>query len=649
MSRARPLALALSLAAAAAGCRSERDGFDSPLAEVRAAAVGAVAARRDEADAPLLLVAAQDPSPLVRKAVAGAHAARGGPRAVEALGALVADGDAEVVAAAARALSSMPSDRRVPLLLADAFWRVPGAARAEIASAIEATGGSLQEAVALEARAAWDRNVAALERGAGAAERAGAAEELGRSGRSEAVHLLAPLLEAYRREEPRVVAAAARGLGATGDASARPALEALLEESGDAALAEAAAEALGTLGDPAAAPALAQAAASGPSRLSAAALEALARLPLAPAVALAACQLALHASDPEVAKKAAAQARVREGECPHRPFLARLARRGLDALATLGALSDLRLTPDAAEDAAGRILPLLKSGEPSVRIAAARALGRLGSGRAALAVARRAGEVGARLDAARRRSSGQSEVDGADAQELGALLSALSQLEHDRLVEIAGARLGDPSEVVRAAAVDALAALGRGEVARIAAALADPAQRVRVTAASALGRIGPSAATVLARAAEAADLRDAAWCAAIARALGETGSPEAVPALVRLAASPCAPASAAALGRIGTRDATAALVDLLRRPALSGRAEAIEALGALEADGAGPALVTELASDRAELRAAAARALGRIRHQGAGSRLEALRSDYDAGVRRAAVEALAKLPARGGR
>jgi len=648
LARARALhaAAAAIVAAAALACRPSRDAIASPDPERRAAAVASLAGSRNEADTPALLVAQDDPSALVRKAAAGTFAARGGPTSVEALGKLVNDPDPEVAAAAARGLSALPSERRARELLVAAFPAGGAVARAEIAAALQALGGSLREAVELEARLTWERNVLALARGT-PAERAGAADELGRSGRAEAVRLLAPLLEPERAEDPRVVAAAARALGVAGDRAARPVLEALLEEASSAALAEAAAEALGALGDPASSGALARAGAGGAGRLGAAAVDALIALPQAPEVALALCQLALQSPDPGVAARAAAQARAREGECPERPLLARLSRRGGDAVAALAALAERRLVAGALDAAAARIQPLLAAPEAALRVAAARALGRMGAVKSAPALARRAADSAERLSRARAGPAAPAAAAAgpAAAEELAAVLVALARLRADGAGALAAARLGDLDEALRVAAVEALGELGRDEASRIAAALADPSLRVRAAAVAALGRAGPPAVPALARAAAAAGPADPELCSALARALGDSGSPEAVPALTALAQGPAAAAAAAALGRIGTKDATASLADLLARPTLAGRAEALDALGALGATEAGAAVAAELTSDRPEVRAAAARAAGRLHHDPAAARLEALHSDYDGQVRRVAVEALAKLPA----
>ncbi len=641
MNRCRHRAV-LTLLAVAFACRPARDEISSPDPECRAAAVARLATSRVEADLPALLVAQDDPSALVRKAAAGAFAARGGPAAVEALGKLVCDSDSEVACAAARALSALPSERRAKEVLVAAYSRGGPAARAEIATALRAVGGSLREAVELEARETWERNVLAFERGT-PAERAGAAEELGRSGRAEAVRLLVPLLEPERHQDRRVVAAAARALGTAGDRSARTALETLLKKAPDAALAESAAEALGALADPAAADALASVGEKGSERLAAAAARALAVLPQTPEVATALCSLAHRAQDPGVAARAAAQVRNRGSECPSGPLLSRLARRGADTMPAVAALGYLRLRPDALAVASEHVQRLLPSTDPALRTAAIRALGRMGAAKATPALARRAADAAKRLDRARKDGVSTAVRDAAD--ELAAALVAVARLRAEGAAALARARLSDPSATLRAAAVEALGTLGHDQADRIEPALRDPDRRVWTAAAEALGRMGPSALPALAHAARVARPDDPELWAALARALDETGSPEAVPALaLLLTRSSAEAAAAAALGRIGTKEAAAALLASLSRPDFAGRAQALDALGGLGTSEAGRAIAAELTSDSAEVRAAAARALGRLRHDTAGGRLEALRSDYDGRVRRAAVEALSKLP-----
>ncbi|HSN91206.1 MAG TPA: HEAT repeat domain-containing protein [Anaeromyxobacteraceae bacterium] len=660
-----------------------RGGLDSPDPERRARAVESLPA--DDRAFAVLLVAQGDASPRVRLAVAEALGRIRGPRAAEALGALLPDTDPAVASAAARGLAAMPAEPHAREALLAGYGRATPPGRAAIADALDRIGTSLREAVELEARRLWDRNAAAAS-GSDPAARAGALEELGASARAEAVAYLLPLVDAERRLDPALVAAAARGLGQAGDWSVRQRLEALLEQP-HGELGEAAAQALGALGDPAAADALAASGAAGSSRLAAAATDALARLPQAPDVGLALCDVAARTLDPAVAGRAAREARLREAACPERVLLGRLGRGGDEA--GLAAISEVGLAPPRSEAAAERVLALLEGGrlDPAARASACRALGRLGWSGAIPALVRRADDAGRRIAEARARwiagalpsrpapgfagtdaggrlaavvgrdpaaalvaEAGTREgrewidrVSPADASELGALLAALGALRVEAARPRLQAAARDPHPVVRAGAVEGLAALGgEGALDAVGAAVEDADPRVRAAAVTSLSRFGARAVPILAREAErrAGPEREAA----VARALGETDAPEAVPVLASLLEGPGAAEAARSLGRLGVADGAAPLSSFLAGPSSSGRLEAIEALGQLSTGEGADELTRHLTSDRPEVRAAAARALGRLRHEPASARLEALRSDYYGSVRRAAVEALAKLP-----
>jgi HEAT repeat protein len=490
-----------------AACRSShlsRQDLDSPVPERRAAAVAALAASREEADLSALLAAEKDPSPLVRKAVAGAFTVRGGPRSVDALGALLHDADPEVVAAAARGLgatshASASSDarqaaslqRQAQERLAAAYGGAGPQDRAEIAAALQALGASLREAVEAAARQLWERNVRSLAAGT-PAERRGSAEELGRSGRSEAVKRLLPLVDLEAGADPALAAAAARGLGSAGDRSARPALEELLLH-GDAKLSEAAAEALASLGDPAAAEALAAAGAGGPARLAAAAVDALAVLPQAPEVGVALCEIAVRALDPGVAARAARQAQAREADCPERPLSSRIARRGPGALAALAALAALRLPAPLlaapAEQAQAVVAASGGAADPALRAQAARTLGQLGFAAAGPALQKRGQALQQRLAEARKKwvpvphpvaQDGMllpelvDDVDPGDTAELAAIAVALARLRAEGAAAFAEALAAEPDDVARAGAVEALGHLGgKAGLERLGAALSD--------------------------------------------------------------------------------------------------------------------------------------------------------------------------------
>lgn len=680
---ARRLVAAVLLAIAAAGCGGRGD-LASADPERRAAAVRALSRRGARDDFTPLLVATRDGSPAVRAAAAEALAARGGPTAVSALGALLADPDHDVARAAARGLGAMSSSARARDALLEGYATASPAARAAIAAALDGLGSSLREAVEIEARLLWERNLTALG-AAGPIERAGAAEELGVSGRADAVTRLVPLLDPARNPDRGLAAAAARGLGEAGDWAARPHLEALLAE-GDAGLAEAGASGLGRLGDPAAADALARLGTSATGRVARAAVDALAALPEAPDVGMALCEVAFRSGDASVSARAARYARLRLADCPERPFLSRIG--GAGAAPALEALGELGLTGAAAEAAAERIAPLLEGtrGDASTRAAAARALARLRVEATAKPVAARAEALVARLREARARwlpgalapvpaagfesggdvrlaaALGRRGLRAASAEppatpawvdpfpadaaaELGALLGAAGRLRAPGAERLLLGLVRDPAAAIRAGAAEGLGGIGSdAAVGALAAALDDPAPAVRAAAADALAALKARGAPALAAAAARSRNEDTAWRAALARALGACAAPEAIPALIGLLDGPSAPAAAVALGRLGAAAARDPLAALLARPDASGRVEAIEALAQLVARDAGPIIAAQMTSDRPEVRAAAARSLGKLRYEGASNRLEALRGDYAGRVRRAAVEALAKLP-----
>jgi HEAT repeat protein len=640
---------ALLLLAAAWSCA--RGDLRSASPERRAAAVASLSGSRAEEDWPALLVAQDDPSPLVRKAAAGALTARAGPRAVEALGHLACDPDPGVATAAVRGLAALPQERRVRPLLVEAWWQASAEARPELAAALLAVGASPREAVEVEARRLWERNVRALARGSVPA-RAGAAEDLGRSGRTEAVRLLLPLLES---DEAALAAGAARGLGHAGQREARPALEAALDAA-DAEVAEAAARALGDLGDPAAADALAALGRAGVERLAAAALDGLGALPQATEVGTALCEVALRSPFPSVAARAARGARLRDADCPDRPLLARLSRSAPDLRAALSAAAELRLPRERLQPLAERIAPLVAAAglEPASRAAASEALGRMGHAAAAPLLLRRIAELrgGGPAGAARRAAAPPpgralpgrgSEED--DAQELAAAGLALARLRGEGGEAVARALAVDPRPSLRAAGAEALGALGGAALEAAVPLLSDASPEVRLAAARALGRPGSPGTHALEAAAAAAG--DPEWQAALARALAETGSPGSAAALGRLLDGPASAEAAAALGRIGTAEGARLLEARLLRRDGRGRAEALEALGALGGSAAGSAAARDLWSDRPGVRAAAARAVGRLRFEAASPWLEALRGDYSGEVRRAAVEALSKMPVAG--
>jgi HEAT repeat protein len=646
--------LATALVGCGAGSRGDLQSFDP---RTRAAAVKRLGESRKPGDLAAILVAQQDPDAGVRRAAASAHGSRGGIPSQEGLSAMLRDPDPSVVAAAARALGAIRPDgpgtdareaaelhRRAALSLTSAYGRADAPGRAQIAAALHEIGGSLRDAVEAEARLLWDQNERGL-RGTSEAGRAGAAEELGRSGRADSVKLLVPLLD-EARVAPQVMAASARGLGWSGDVAVVEPLEAALA-SHWADVAEGAAWALGNIGSPAGAESLAEVGSTSPARLAAAAVAALLGMPAAPEVGVALCEVAIRTAHPSVADRAAAGARTREAECPEKPLTLRIARGGPGAEAALAAFGSLGLDGERLRGSGERALALLQSGtDPRLRIAAARALGGAPYAAAVPALQRRAASLQDRGTRAPIAPGGTATVTPSDAEELGEVAVALARLAPESSGTLALRLAVDPEPRLRAHAARALA-LSRpaGGVETLALLARDGDPAVRLAAVAALGTMGSPGLAPLA-AALAAGRGDDEEASATVRAIGATGDPRALPILASMLAGDQAPAAAAAIGRLGAAGGASFLLAALERGQASGRVEVIDALGLLGSPEAGEPITRELTSDRPEVRSAAARALGRLRYEGSASRLEALRADYYADVRRGAVEALARLPTR---
>ncbi|MEI7703353.1 MAG: HEAT repeat domain-containing protein [Deltaproteobacteria bacterium] len=630
------------LATAIAACHpGGRGDLDAPDPARRAAAVERWTDARDGQQLSALLVAQMDPHPGVRAAAARALGTRGGTRSLEPLAAMLGDSDPEVVSSAARALVALRPDRSpadaasaalmseaAGQALAQAYGRSDSRGRVEIAQAMRAVGASLRDAVEAESRLLWERNRRALESGT-VAGRTGAAEELGRSGRAEAVKILVPLLEGAGTD-PRIAGAAARGLGSSGDAAALAPLEAALAGT-PASLAESAAWALGSLGLPQAADALIEAGTSAPARVAIVAVAALDALPQAPGVAIGLCEVALRSRDPDSARAAAAASATRAADCPERPLAQRIAKGGTDTLAALAALGSMGLPPDRVKLPADKATNLVTSSRDAlVRAAAARSLGEIAYPGALVPLQRRLAILG----------------DTGDLDERIEYRVALARIAPLSAASVVAPLVASAEPRVRGAATRALIP-GRvpGALPLLGRLATDEDASVRIAAYEALAPAGAQAVPMLA-AALRAHADDPEEADAVVRALGATGDPSVVPMLSPLLAGPLASAAARALGRLGAPEGGAVLLATLQTGATRGRLDAVESLALLGTQDAGEVLHAELLADRPAIRAAAARAIGKIRYEPAAGRLEALRSDYYAEVRRAALEALARLPTR---
>jgi HEAT repeat protein len=675
-------AITAGLLALVSGLVACRGSVDSASPDRRAAAVRRLSAEPGDGPVPALLVAQRDPSALVRRAAAEALAERKGPHAAESLGAMLGDVDAGVATAAAMGLAhlgDLPASRAA-LVEGYAVASPPG--RAAIAAALAELGISQRDAVEAEARWRWARNVAALAAGSPEA-RAGAAEELGASGKSEAVAKLRELI-ARPGEDRRVVAAVFRALGEAGDPSVRPLLEAELVKA-DPDTAQAAANALGRLGDPAATPALARVAAAGSAGPNRAALEALTSLPAAPEVSQALCGVAQRSTVPSIAARAARAAWSRNAECPAASLAARA---GKGDPAALAAIIELHPEPAVLGPLAGRLMGIVSNPRSSsdLRRGVETALGQLAWGPASAPIEAKAKELLARVSVARtswipgRFPPGRPALPDEprarfaalqgrpaiippradppppvpewidptiedDREELGTLLTALGQLRSPSARSLLLAAIGDPSTPIRAGAVAGLGYLGGGAPApELIAALGDPSERVRLAALRVLPRYGPAAVPALAEAVRSAASRESQWSEALAQALGATGTPDALVPLGLLLEGPTPGAAATAIAAVGVAAGAEPLLAHLARKDAPGRVETLDALAQLASSNAGPAIADELLSERPDVRVAAAHAIGRLKFEPASARLESLRVDYDGRVRRATIEALARLP-----
>ena len=198
----------------------------------------------------------------------------------------------------------------------------------------------------------------------------------------------------------------------------------------------------------------------------------------------------------------------------------------------------------------------------------------------------------------------------------------------------------------RAAAAFALGDMGSTQAApNLLRALDDRSGDVRMAAARSLGRIGATEAIT--------PLVAAAVMGRVPRDVAKLAlldiGPAALPELVRLTDQPEEPIRASAVelvGLIGSADDTAAILDRLTDPAAAVRVAAAGALGRLGAAEARDALVRALEDRAPAVRVAAANALGGIGgHQASEALLSVARSDTFEAAH-AAAEALSRVDPR---
>jgi len=685
--------------------------LQSPRPEERAIAIKKLAAQNRAEDLVFFTAGAKDLSAMVRGEAANALGASADPRVVDLLGELLADPDEQVESKAAMALAHFKSDKARAYLTLQ-YGRQGRSTRTAIIEALRTANvqNAMATAVSAEAKAIWDRNLNALAEAGALAEQAAAAEELGRSGRPDAVH---ELLKLAQQGQVVLAAAAVRGLGHAGDPKVAPRIALLLGES-HPELREASIDALRELGDPAAVQRL-TAVALEKSATSEAAARALVSFARTPETDAALCRLVVDGGDE--AQATAAHAMAGRGGCPLDALLKRLpaakhvgrlpdGRTKDAALAALGAIAGLG---PSAKDALPQVLPLLGDPDPRVRTLAFSAAGgirdpsaaeavaqafaeeekRVAAGRedwvkpalpseyapgfepavralssspAAVDTMRRGSEMlqkVAELDNQRAASAGKilrqeraplelvNDLDAAQLAPFAAGLTALGAVHGARARELLDAARNDDSSELRTAAYLGLVGLGSDALKDAENGLFDASQEVRNAVAEALGGAGKGGQAALVDALP----KLVGEKLPVLRALqGAQLAPSAAPVLSSLVQLGGAESSVAAhlLGEMKAEAALPVLLKIVEDPTAAAQREALWALGQLGDPKAAAPVACALESESAELRAAAAEALTHIGGPEQLVALRALEGDYDLRVRTAATAALAKLAPAGG-
>ncbi len=689
------LALSLWLAACTGGRDKWLTQLQGPRPDDRAIAVKKLAEKYDADDLPLFTQAARDPVGMVRAEAMSALGKSNDPRVVDLLGEALGDPDEDVQAAAARALAIIRNDKARGYLTLQ-YSRRGRSTRQVIVEGLKSANvpGAMASCVAAEANSIWEQNLKALEDGA-LPERVGAAEELGRSGRPEAVNRLVPLL---KEKQVVLAAAAARGLGSARDVRAVPALTALLAENYPE-LREAACEALLRLQDPSALATLSAVALEG-SPASPLATRAIIALPATPETDKALCEVVSTGGGAEV--DAAGRELKKRGGCPAEPLLEKL-RSGtpnaaLRAFVVLGPL---------LKEHAAKVAPLLASADASTRRLAVDAAAELRDPTLAAALLK-AGEAELKaieplradwvpadlplkyapgfnpdeaplendvfrvsrsrtsemlkrvqaLDAQRLKDRGKVPLqtraprelvdDGTEEQYqlMASLLRAMGRLKVDGARAKLEPFTEEQSPTLRAAAFAGLAMLGPETIPLVKRGLLDAERSVQSATALALAETSAEGRVVVL---EALNQLVGDRSRLVEPLHGQELPASAAPVLLALVREGGADGSTAAaiLAELRAPESVGAIAELLKQDIVVGRRQLIAALGRVKSAAAVTALGHELFSDSSGVRAAAAEALA-LQGDAAKSQLEvldALKGDYSLVVREAATAAVTKLSA----
>lgn len=681
----------LCAAALLTGCDGSRDQLlahlQSTRPEERAVAVRKLADQAKPEDLVLFTRAAKDTAAIVRGEAATALGQSLDPKVLDILGELLGDPDEDVQGRAAMALAQFKSEKARAYLTLQ-YARRGRSTRQAIVEALSAANvpGAMASVVAAESQTLWDRNVKALTTGT-LPERVAAAEEIGKSGRVEAVNRLLPLVG---DSHVILAAAAVRGLGYAGDPRAVEPIANLLTENFPE-LREAATEALLRLRDPKALPRLREIALE-KSSASPLAIQAILALPAEKGANDALCELSLVAA-PEDARMAARAMRTRGG-CPLEPIVERLARRG-DQVAALQALEGLG---DAGKPAAAKVLPLLGSTDEAVRLQAVRTAAELGESSAIEPIQKlhdqeleklsqlrgdwiatplpadfapgygpgagsaqggRQGELFQKIQAAnasKLKAAGKTSlrvtpptelIDDASTDQLrlfAATLEALGRLGAPGALEKLKGWVDDPSPLVRTSAAVGLSTLGAEGIAAASPGLLDPDRDVQGAVALALAERGAPGQAAIARVLPQLAADRMPLLSALDRA-GPTA--EVTAALIKVLEGGGAESVVAAqlLGRIRAREAVGPLKAALDDPTSISRREALIALGRIGDVAAAEWIAKDLNHDSADVRAAAADALAGLGASPRPDALDALKGDYYRRVRESAERALSRVAA----
>ncbi len=684
----RAYAIILSAALMTSGCNGSRDqllaNLQSIRPEERALAVRKLAEQGRSDDLVLFTRAAKDTASIVRAEAASALGRSQDSRVVDLLGELLGDPDEKVQSSAAAALAEIKSDKAKAYLTLQ-YARRGSSTRQAIVEALKAANvpGAMASVVAAESQTIWDRNLKALTDGA-LPERVAAAEELGKSGRVEAVNRLLPLIH---DSHVILAAAAVRGLGYAGDPRAVEPIAGLLSENFPE-LREAATEALVRLRDPKALPRLKEIALerSASSPLATAAIIA---LPNSAESSKALCELALGAAR-EDARAAAFEMRSRGG-CALEPILEKLSRRS-DQVDALHALQGLGRTALAAS---AKVAPLIASSDSELRLEAIRAAAELGDPVLVDALRKvydqeskriselRADWISARLpeefapdpsspaneralkhnelmrrvreaNEARLKAAGKDFVVRAaapaevidDLREgelvlLARAIEALGRTRSEGALQLLQSWRNDPSPTVRAAAAVGGTALGSEGIALAKESLLDPSREVQSVVALALAELGDEGQAPIAELLPKLAGDRLPLLNAIDRAEPAKVMTSALIAILK-EGGPEASIAAQLLGRLRAKEAVEPLMAHLQEATSFARRHALIALGQIGDARAAEIIARDLNHEISDVRAAAVEALDALGANPRPNALDALKGDYYRRVREAAEAALAE-------